>query len=369
MKHNINKPSEFIAETLTDKIRSVAAEAERMRSLHDVQLNTIYKEGWFNMYVPKEFGGLGLSLPDILRIEECLSWADGSTGWVVTLCSGAAWFIGFLDPELVEGVFVNNRVCFAGSGAVTGTASKTSHGYEIKGYWKYATGSLHATVFTVNCYVSENDTPVLNPDGTPAVQSFLLKREEVIVHTTWNSMGMIATGSHAIEIKKVWVPLNRSFIIDPAHAKLPNPIFKYPFLQLAETTLAVNLSGMASRFLDLCVDLFSTKTKGLQRPELIQILDDNQTKLNECRYAFYTQTDEAWKALISDKNIPCPMLEALSSVSFILARCSREVVNNLYPYCGLKAADVQTEINRVWRNIHTAGQHSLFSSYPLSVIR
>lgn len=363
MKYTIEQPSVFLPKTLTDEIRKASFEAEHQRNLHDIQLNIIYHQNWFNMYVPKAYGGLELSLPDILKIEECLGWADGSTGWVVTLCSGAAWFIGFLDPELIKAVFVNGRVCFAGSGAVTGTANKTSDGYVINGYWKYATGSLHATVFTINCHVREAGRPLYSADGTPVVNSFLLKKNEVTIHPTWNSMGMVATGSHAIEVKHLLVPLHRSFIIDAAHAKLENPIFKYPFLQLAETTLAVNLSGMAYRFLDLCADLFSAKAENSfqNAKHVLRKLADIQEKLDEYRYAFYAHADEAWNALISQNSIPDSILEAISNASHILAHRSRELVNDLYPFCGLTAADTRNEINRVWRNIHTAGQHSLFT--------
>ena len=233
--------------------------AEQEKNLTVIQRDLIHKQKWLNMYVPKEYGGLGLSLPEILRIEEGLSWTDGSTAWVVTLCSGAAWFIGFLNTDLGKSIFENDQVCFAGSGAVTGIANKISGGYEIQGSWKYATGSLFATVFTVNCQLKENGVLLRHQDGTPVVQSFLLKKDEVIVHTTWSSMGMIATGSHTIEIKNIFVPFDRTFIIQPAHATLKDPIFQYPFLQLAETTLAVNLSGMAYRFFDLCAEIFSKR--------------------------------------------------------------------------------------------------------------
>ena len=243
MKVSIKHPSEFLPAMVSDQIRDDAFKGEQEKSLTVTQRNIIHEQKWLNMYVPKAYGGLDLSLPEILRIEEGLSWADGSTGWVVTLCSGAAWFIGFLNNDLAKGIFLNDKVCFAGSGAVTGTASKTLNGYEIEGYWKYATGSLFATVFTVNCQIKENGVLLLQADGTPVVQSFLLKKDEVIVHRTWSSMGMIATGSHSIEIKNVIVPVDRTFFIRPNHATLKDPIFQYPFLQLAETTLAVNLSG------------------------------------------------------------------------------------------------------------------------------
>ena len=358
----IEPPSEFIDKSQASILRDVAFEAELRKNLHDTQLALIYQQNLFNMYVPKELGGLELSLPEILRKQEGLSWADGSTSWVVTLCSGAAWFIGFLDPAMINEVAESDRVCFAGSGAVTGTATKISDGYEINGYWKYATGSLNATLFTVNCHIKEDGVQLYNTDGSPVVYAFLLKRNEVIVHNTWNGMGMVATGSHAFQVRQVRVPLNRSFIIDAAHAKLQHVIFKYPFLQLAETTLAVNLSGMACRFLDLCSGLLSNKVKNsLHTPDLLRLLTDSEARLNDVRISFYSYSDAAWDALVSESRIPDSMLAEVSHASYKLAHCSREMVNELYPYCGLAAADTRNEINRVWRNIHTAGQHSLFN--------
>jgi indole-3-acetate monooxygenase len=359
MKASIKHPSEFLPNVVTDRIRNDAFKAEQEKNLTIIQRDAIHKHKWLDMYVPKEYGGLGLSLPEILRIEEGLSWTDGSTGWVVTLCSGAAWFIGFLNIDLGKSIFENNRACFAGSGAVTGVANKTSGGYEIQGSWKYATGSLLATVFTVNCQLKEGGVLLRHQDGTPVVQSFLLKKDEVIVHTTWSSMGMIGTGSHTIEIKNIFVPFDRSFIIERAYATLKDPIFQYPFLQLAETTLAVNLSGMAYRFFDLCTEIFSKRENSLAEIYLRK-LRDNREILNQLRRAFYNKTDGAWQNLISSSFISEATLNEISNLSQALVSRSRELVNDLYPYCGLEAANTQNEINRVWRNFHTAGQHSLF---------
>ena len=137
MKVSIKHPSEFLPAIVTDQIRNEAFKAEQEENLTVIQRDTIHKQKWLNMYVPKEYGGLGLSLPEILRVEEGLSWTDGSTAWVVTLCSGAAWFIGFLNTDLGKSIFENDQACFAGSGAVTGVANKISGGYEIQGSWKY----------------------------------------------------------------------------------------------------------------------------------------------------------------------------------------------------------------------------------------
>jgi hypothetical protein len=43
-----------------------------------------------------------------------------------------------------------------------------------------------------------------------------------------------------------------------------------------------------------------------------------------------------------------------------LVLAARRAVGDIYPYCGLRAAQVDSDINRVWRDFHTAGQHALF---------
>jgi indole-3-acetate monooxygenase len=354
----LTTPAEILESAAAEQIRGDALKAETQRNLTKTQQDIIHRYGWFNMYVPKEYGGLELPFPEILRIEESLSWADGSVAWVITLCSGAAWFVGFLDPGLADEVFANTEVCFAGSGAVSGTANKTPEGYEINGYWHHATGGLLAEVFTANCRVLNNGVPLFNETGGPVVTSFLFKKNEVIIHDTWNSMGMIATGSHAMEVKNKLIPFNRAFTISPSKVFLNYPVFQYPFLQLAETTLSVNLSGMAFRFLELCDGILLKR----QHKRFDQQLNESAILLNSLRSEFFLKTDAAWETLITESKIPDTLLHDVSDVSHRLANGCRRIINELYPLCGLEAADTRNEINRIWRNFHTAGQHALFRS-------
>jgi hypothetical protein len=346
---NNQHPSEFIPSELADIIRDTAGESEQLKQLHPSQLKLIREQKWFQLFVPKIYGGLELSLPEALRMEEALAWADGSLGWTVTLCAGAGWFIGFLDQEIVSAVFKSNSVCLAGSGKPSGIAKVLSDGYDITGHWDYATGALHATAFTANCLIASDGVILKNEDGTPLVQSFLFLREEVTVHENWSSMGMIATGSHSFEVKAARVKNNRVFQIDGQNARLPNPIFQYPFIQFAETTLAVNSSGMVHRFLELCEDPLH-----MQVEECRKILD-------RVRETFYEAVENSWSACLNNQPITLAMLNQITRVSMEMTRVSRQVVNDLYPFCGMKAADPRNEINRVWRNLHTASLHRLLS--------
>lgn len=358
-------PSEYIDEATSDIIRSRAAEAETLKDLHPDQMELVYAEKWFKMFVPADYGGLSWSLPEVLRMEEALSWADGSTGWVVTLCAGAGWFVGFLPSGLAAPLFSDAKACVAGSGAATGVAEMTSTGFEVSGKWKYASGSLHATAFTANCVIQKDGRTQTNTDGSPMIRAFLFQREEVTLVRHWNSIGMIATGSHSFEVRSLSVAPDRCFVINPSSAQLPDAVFQFPFLQLAESTLAINLSGMAIRFLDLCATLFSEKAKSLNftvsGPESRKkLLSQGEQEMNLHRTALFGSVEACWERCRRHEKVSTEMLERVSQASHHLARKSLRVVDELYPHCGLSAANTVNEINRVWRNLHTASQHSLF---------
>ncbi|MUV02685.1 acyl-CoA dehydrogenase [Flavobacterium rakeshii] len=350
----------------TQTIKEHAAQSEQNGKLHHKILNLIHSQNWFNIYVPKVYGGLEKPLPEILRLEEQIAKADGSTGWTVTLCSGAAWFAAFLDPDLAKEVFSNPKACLAGSGAATGTATVTPNGYSINGSWKYASGALHATHFTMNCMVKNNDgSVVFNNDNEELVLSFLLKKEEVTIVPNWPSMGMVASGSHSFTVNNIEVPSNRSFTINGS-PKTTAPYLNYPFLQLAEATLAVNFLGMASHFIELVKDLFYNRS-GMERftPEQKSYFEDEfkkaQSQLQDDSQQFYEVVDLSWENYIKQDTIPNDILKQVSHYSRTLAHAARKVTDTLYPYCGLEAAKTESELNRVWRDLHTASQHSLLT--------
>jgi len=340
-------------------IREFSAAAEKAGKLLPEQLALAYEQQWFKVLVPKVYGGGQLSLPDEVRLIEALTCADGSFGWAITLCCGAGWFGGFLDPTLCHKIFAEHDVCLAGSGAPNGTAVIDGDGYRISGTWKYASGALHATHFTANCVTQL-------PDGGTQVLPFIFDKKDVTVHPAWNYTGMVATGSHSFEVNNLLVGRDRCFKIDPNFAIITDPLYQYPFHQLAEATLAVNISGLAISFIDQAAEVFveKRKRKDLTQPqldELQNVFDRSVTTMNTLRTIFYEAVDASWLDYENNSADPKPNLIRVSVESRKLAKAAIKMVDELYPYCGLIAASNTSVINRIWRDIHTASQHSLLT--------
>ncbi|GGH81423.1 hypothetical protein GCM10011379_53790 [Filimonas zeae] len=355
-------PSAILLPELAELIRREATQAEQEGALTNKQIALAIQQQWFTMLVPQAYGGLEKALPDVVRLEEAIAWADGSTGWVVTLCAGAGWFGGFMQEGFATAIFKDKNSCLAGSGAASGTAEITDGGYRISGKWWHASGAPHNTVFTANCRLHKNGVAVMDEEGQPVIRAFAFLRQEVCITPTWHSLGLVATASHAFEVTDLIVSAERMFVIDKDVTVTPGALYQYPFLQLAEVTLAANLCGMALHFLEEAEQLTHPKEKEIPAV-VLQVLDKETAALDEARKLFYSVLDASWQQQLQADTVQNELLLQVSEAARALALQSRMAVDLVYPWCGLAAADKRSVINQVWRDIHTASQHNLLL-YP-----
>jgi alkylation response protein AidB-like acyl-CoA dehydrogenase len=340
------------------RIREQSAASDQAAALTPELRSLIHERGWLRMLAPQAVGGAELALPDAVRLEEAIAAADGSAGWTVTLCAGAGWFAGFLPPDLAREIIGTPGVCVGGSGGRTGFADVEGDGFRLNGRWDFATGAPMATHFTMNAVIREGGVPVLDADGNQCVRAFIVPARDVHVHETWGSVGMRATASHNFSVDNAWVAARHAFDIDPARATAPGPLYRFPFVSLAWVTLAANLSGMAIHFLELAAQALA-RPKLAALPRVGATLRQAQNSLSAARATFYGLLDPAWAVVCGGREIEAPQADALHAASLALVVASRRAVDELYPFCGLYAAHQGSEINRAWRDLHTATQHAM----------
>jgi alkylation response protein AidB-like acyl-CoA dehydrogenase len=348
------------------RIDRYAAPAEASRFLHPVQQAVIHRRQWLKMLAPRELGGAELALPDVVRLEEELAGIDGSTAWVVTLCAGAGWFAGFLPPALARDILATPRLCVAGSGAPTGFADMEGDGFRLSGRWDYASGAPMATHFTLNAVLREGGQVMTNDAGAARIRAFIVPAAKVEFVPSWSSIGMRATASHSYRINGQWVSRDHGFEIDAACATAGGPLYRFPFLGLAFVTLTANIVGMASHFLRLAKPIIAQRRHARSGQTLTDCAPVQEHLLAieagiaAARTRFYALLDETWAQVAEGSAVSAQQSAALQTASLDLANIARRGVDELYPYCGLEAAREGSTINRVWRDLHTATQHSLF---------
>jgi len=320
------------------------------------QIELIHARDWLRLLAPKAVGGAEWAFPAIVRLEEELAAIDGSLAWTVTLCAGAGFFAGFLPPAVARALMATPRVCLAGSGAVGGVAEQEGDGWRLSGEWGHASGAPMATHFTVNARLQQQGRPLLDAQGEPRVQAFVLPAAQVRRVDRWHSLGLRASASQALSIDRQWVADALRFAIVPEAATASGPLYRFPFEPLAFTTLAANVAGMASNFLALAAEpLGRARTRHL-RAQREQAL----AELQAARQAFYAVLDAGWAAVAAGGALSAGEAQAINDAAIALVSGARQGVNSVYPLCGLQAADPRTALNRAWRDLHTATQHAIW---------
>jgi alkylation response protein AidB-like acyl-CoA dehydrogenase len=349
-----------------------AAQADLDGWLRHGQQSLMHERGWLRMLAPRSAGGAELALPEVVRLEEAIARVDGSMGWTVTLCAGAGWFAGFLAPRTAREILATPKVCLAGSGAPTGYADREDReeaGWRISGLWDYASGAPMATHFSFNAILRQDGQALLDADGKPRIQAFVVPAALVEIVPRWRSIGLRATASHAYRVSGKWIHADHGIEIDPARACEQGPLYRFPFLAFAFVTLAANVAGMAHHFVELAEESIARRRNrfGGQGEPLIEVpavralLDGTRAGLAEVRDRFYALLDATWAQVAAGAPLGDEEAAQMQALSMEWVNASRRAVDALCPYCGLFAMREDTPINRVWRDFHTASQHALLT--------
>ena len=327
-------------------------------SLTPEQLEWIYARKLFKLWVPEEFDGLEADFLEGIKILEKLAYEDGSLAWTVTLCSGANLFVGYINPQMQK-IFREEKVCLGGSGFNSGIAKKNGTGYRISGEWKYATGAHHLTHFTLVAELWEEDKPLLDKNGRIRTAAFFVDANQVQIIEDWKTFGLESTASHSFSVENAEVNGNREFYIDMDKKTVDLPLFDIPFSLFAEATLLVNYMGMFRKFLDLVHFSFSRhpskrKMRGTVVDKL-DVLEAIRAQFEESVNTYYEKVSTLWShKKYGETDCEESNVLAKDVVAFI-----KEKTAFLFPYCGIYAAQHETELNSVFRNIFTASQHNL----------
>lgn len=319
-------------------------------------LEIIFKERWLQIWVPKDYSGLGLSFSEGLEVLKNLAFCDGSLGWIVTLCSGANYFSRNLKPKVAKALFENEKTCFGGSGMIGGTAEKIGNRYRIQGTWRFATGAPYLSHFTLNATLTENGNPITDDEGNLVIRSFILSKDQVKIIRDWKSMGMKATGTFSFEVKEAWVDEDYSFVYNEFFTN--SVLNRIPFRIFADLTLLVNYIGIAQHFIDLAQDI----RPHLSLEKLKKYIDKNEAQADY----FANQLEQLLEQ--GEENFSELQAEIHEFGETFVSDLSHQILD-VYFQLGIRASNTHEPIHQVFCDYFTATQHANFRKKDIEMTR
>lgn len=203
-----------MAEELAARFAKRAGRHDREGSFPFENFADLKEAGYLKLTVPAEFGGDGISLYELVMLQERLAYGDGATALAVGWHLGQVFHFGAtgkwqrsLFAELCESVVRDGTMIntFA-SEAATGSPSRggkpetiavrADGGWRLKGRKTFSTLSPILDRFVVTAYV---------PDEGVACEFLVRRSEQARLVETWDTIGMRATGSHDVVLEEAFV--------------------------------------------------------------------------------------------------------------------------------------------------------------------
>lgn len=347
-------------QTIIKKIAQQGARIEKLGTLPEDLLKIVFEHKLFKLFVPLELGGKMLELPQAVRVFQESSSIDGNFGWLVTIGSGGNMFVPNFEEKQCEKLFSPANAVIAGSGHPTGTAVKTADGYIVTGEWKYCSGASYASMFTTNSFIENSDEII----------SCIFLPEQVKVVEDWDAFGLKGTGSHTIQVKEAFIPLDRTFNLMTHQNDYKDLVHRFPFVQFSQSSFAAVCLGIGQSFFEEARKLVD-RNKGrwtddeTDKYELISNLIEKEfTRLSDIEQSFYTTLDSLWQTHKQGLILEAHDLQDFSRICQEVAAITIDSANVLVRHFGMEAVKESSTLNRIWRNLHTAGQHT-FLTPPL----
>jgi alkylation response protein AidB-like acyl-CoA dehydrogenase len=360
------------ATTVLDAIRKLSPEiAERSDEIERAKvvppdlIERIADAGAFRMFVPRQYGGEQMSLPEAVAVIEEISRADASTAWTVMIGADVAPILARLPRHVLDSeVYRDGPDAMARAVlAPKGIAVPAEGGYVVSGQWSLASGCYPHEWVMGNCLVLENGQPRMTELGVPEMKLAMLPTGQAQFLDTWHSLGLRGTNSTDFVVQEVFVAEQHTCeLFGPATVDVP--MFRLPIrLALGPTHSAVVL-GIAEGAVADVRELAKTKrpafNPGMRLAEdpVFQFrLGQLDIQLAAVRASTEKETQRIWDVAVAGGPVdPLAAVRSRAMVARAHSECV-EIVNEAFGLAGSSAMYNTSTLQRRLRDIRTAAQH------------
>ncbi|MBT2573161.1 acyl-CoA/acyl-ACP dehydrogenase [Bacillus sp. ISL-51] len=325
--------------------------AEKIQALRDA--------GYTALTVPVSHGGAGMSVYDMVLLQERLAQKDAAValgiGWHLSvmgeLGEGNSWnpdVFTFITEEVKKGAVLNRAATEAQTGSPTrggrpGTAAVKRDGkWVLNGRKTFTTLSLILDYMLVTAWIEEKQTTGV----------FLIHKDQagVSVEETWDMIAMKATGSHDLLLHHVTVSDDRlvEFLNGPRGSKVNGWLLHIPAAYL----------GIAQAARDYAVRFASEYSPNSlngpikEVPAVRQRVGEMELELLKVRQFLFTAAQ-----MYDDPQRRQYIKSELGAAKYIVTNAALSIVDKAMRITGAKSLERSNPLQRYYRDVR-AGLHN-----------
>ena len=240
-----------------------APEYDRDNRFFHEDFEELRESGYLDAPNLPEFGGPGLSLAEVMRLQRRLAYHAPATAiavnmhiyWIgvaADLCRAGDTSLAWLLDEAAAG-----HVFAAGHGEAGNDVPlllSTTRAERVAGGWEFTGRKIFGSLSPVWTYFGIHGMDTSDPENPQVVHGFLARNADGYeIRETWDVLGMRATASHDTVLERAFVPDERVALVAPAGNRGAG-LFQLAINAWALIGFANVYTGLARRAYDLAIE-------------------------------------------------------------------------------------------------------------------
>jgi len=342
-----------------ESFKSHSRESDEKTKFPKENIQALVNMGYTKLSLPKEYGGGGIGVTDLVLFQETIASFDGATGLAI------GWHLGVVGElyekklwreeklasfakEILNGALVNRAVSEAKTGSPTRGGRPETEAVKRDGKWiisgrkTYTTMSPVLTHFLVSAWVEEKE----------GIGFFLIEREAkgLSIEKNWDVIAMRGTESHDLVLDNVEVAEEN--FVELNHGPRGNTINGW-ILHIPACYL-----GIAQAARDYAVKFATEYSPNSisgtisQLPNVQNLIGQIDLELMKARHFLYSVAeiydDEARRPYITNE---------LSVAKHIVTNSAINIVDKAMRLVGAKSLQLSNPLQRYYRDVR-AGLHN-----------
>lgn len=361
--------------TLTDFLFENADRADRAGRLPQDVADAIRTAGIIRMLQPREFGGEESHPVEFFETILSIGASAPSAGWVCGVVGVHPFEIAQADLRLQNEIWGDDPDTWIASPyAPFGIATPVDGGYIFNGRWPFSSGTDNCEWVVIGGrIVDESGVPL--PGGN---RHFVLSRAQYEVdQDSWDVVGLKATGSKDLIVRDAFVPSYR--VIDPrelesgsaaAKAGRSNPLYGMHWYVMFTAAITAATLAMSEGALQQ----FARTTRNRVRdsgdrvaldPYMLAILATASADVQASRVQLLDDVAEMYEVAKRGEFLSDRQRLEFRRNQVRISRRAAESVESLFTVSGGSSLKLDQPLQRYWRDIHAAGNHSANLAQPI----